>query len=131
MDKLFIQSTNSSPEIEFSPEDNVYRMLGESCMSDANLFYAPVLEWLREFGSGENVSATYKFHFSAISQTSMKMLLFVCQEIKSMQIDGSEIHVSWCFSKGAADLKEIGQDISYMTELEFDFVIMDDELELV
>lgn len=131
MEKLFIQSTNSSPEIEFSSESAVFKIIGESCMSDANLFYAPVLDWLKAYGKEVNSKAKFEFHFSTISQTSMKMLLFVCQEIKSMQIDGHLIEVSWCFSKAESELKEIGQDISYMTELDFSFVVVENELELV
>ncbi|MFT6715564.1 MAG: hypothetical protein ACJA0Q_000191 [Saprospiraceae bacterium] len=130
MENLFLQSTTCSPEIEFSPKNNIFKITGESCMSDANLFYAPVLAWLRAYGSNENSGAQFKFHFSAVSQSSMKMLLFVCQEIKSMQIDGSEVHVSWCFSNEKPELKEIGQDISYMTDLDFDYVLLE-ILELV
>jgi len=130
MENLFIQSTNSSPEVEFSVESNVFRMLGESCMSDANLFYAPVLDWLKAYGKKPQGCVEFNFSFSTISQSSMKMLLFVCQEIKSLEIDGCEVRVSWCFSRGNIDLKEIGQDISYMTELDFDYVLMEESLEL-
>lgn len=99
-------------------------------MSDANLFYADSLEWLRAFGKGSSVSADFVFHFSAISQSSLKMLLFLCQELKSMQIDEHSVKVSWCFGKSDYELKEIGQDISYMTELEFEYLVVEDELAL-
>jgi hypothetical protein len=130
MENIFIQSTSCSPEVEFSIESNVFRMLGESCMSDANLFYAPVLDWLKIYGKEPNACSKFNFHFAAVSQSSMKMLLFICQEIKSLQIDGCEVQVSWCFSRGNTDLKEIGQDLSYMTELDFDYVLMEEALEL-
>ena len=121
MENLFVQSTDSSPEIQFKIESNVFTIVGESCMSDANVFYAPVLDWLRSYSNEVNSSMMFNFHFSAISQSSMKMLLFVCQEIKSMQIDGNQIDISWCYSKDSEELKEIGQDISYMTELDFSY----------
>jgi len=128
MEKLFIQSTSSSPEIELCSESNVFKMVGESCMSDANLFYAPVLDWLRAYGKELNANAKFEFGFSAVSQTSMKMLLFLCQEIKSMQIDGQQVEVSWCFSKESPELKEIGQDISFMTDLDFNYSAVDSDL---
>jgi hypothetical protein len=131
MEKLYIQNTTSSPEVELCSDTNVFKMLGESCMSDANLFYAPVLEWLRAYGKELNASAKFEFNFSAVSQSSMKMLLFLCQEIKSMQIDGQQIEVTWSFSKESPELKEIGQDISYMTDLDFTYSIVDRGLAFV
>jgi hypothetical protein len=130
MKNLFIQRTENSPEVVFNKEDKVFQMLGESCMSDANLFYAPVIDWIQTYDYDIAVEVKFNFCFSTISQSSMKMLLFVCQEIKSLQIDECKVHVSWCFSKSTKELKEIGQDISYMTELEFDYVL-EEESELV
>mgnify|MGYP001167590691 CR=1 FL=1 len=130
MEKLAIQSTSNSPKIEFSPEDHLFELYGESSMDDAHSFYAPVLEWLKDFGSEFSDQIRFEFRFTAISQSSMKMLFFVCQEIRSMQIDGGLVNVFWHFPQGDNGLKEIGQDISYMAELDFDYVVMDRGLEL-
>ena len=49
MQKLYISSTKSSPEILLSPEENIFFIRGISSPEDVRAIYYPVIEWIKIF----------------------------------------------------------------------------------
>ena len=45
MHQLYIQGTENTPEVNFSPESGIFNIVGKSIPEDADAFYKPILEW--------------------------------------------------------------------------------------
>ena len=64
---------------------------------------------------------TVEIALSELNQLSLKMLLFFCQEVKALEMSGNIVNVNWSYPEDNLALKEAGQDLSYLADLEFNF----------
>jgi len=60
MKRLYIEPTPISPEINLSPEDRLFTIIGNSSPEDVRALYYPVVEWLELF-VGDTLEGDYKF----------------------------------------------------------------------
>ena len=121
MEDLIIKESEVNPNVYFSLKSNKLTITGNSKMEDSKSFYAVIIKWLKDYTKSPNVLSLFEFGFLDINQSSLKMLLFVFQEIKSLQIDGHKVQIIWSFSKDKMYIKEMGQDISSMTDVFFTY----------
>ena len=61
MDNLTIEKTKSTPAVFFDAGSGVLQMEGESYPENVVKFYAPLLDWLREYLSGEPEEVIMEF----------------------------------------------------------------------
>ena len=47
MEKLYISPTRNTPEIHFSPLENIFLIRGISSPEDVRAMYYPVIEWVK------------------------------------------------------------------------------------
>lgn len=122
MEDLLLLKTEFTPEIELSKSRSVFRFSGNSLTENAVDFYKPVIKWIKEYANEVTGNSHFDCQFSEISQASLKSLLFVFQEIKAIEMEGHAISVAWYLPEDEAKMKEIGQDISYMTDVPFEYI---------
>lgn len=135
MEDFIIKSSSQTPEVELSKTRSIFRFSGTSLIDASNLFYDKVLQWIKNYATDVNPSTHFDFQFTAVSQASLKSLLFLFQEIKAIELDGHSVSVAWYLDSSNCKMKEIGQDLSYMTDLALDYIVSESketaELELV
>jgi hypothetical protein len=51
MQKLYISPTPTTPEIHFSPSENIFLIRGISSPEDVRALYYPVIEWIKVFAN--------------------------------------------------------------------------------
>ncbi len=129
MENLLIAGTENTPSVEYNADDLVFKMYGSSTSVDAKTFYTPIIDWLRECSIETNKLLKFEFNFSEVSQPSLKMLLYLLQEIKGKEIDGKDVVVAWGVPFLNNLIKEVGQDISYMSDVKFKFLSFTEQTE--
>ena len=132
MQKLYISSTASTPEINFSPEENIFRIKGRSSPEDVRAMYYPVIEWVRAFIDSiiENNSKIYtsenplRFQSDLIyfNSSSAKFLYDILSELKKLSKVGNHVVIEWFYEEEDLDLKEAGVDIALLAEMEFTLI---------
>lgn len=122
MEDLILPITEFTPEIELSKNRSVFRFSGNSLTEDAADFYKPVIRWIKQYANEVTGNSHFDCQFSKISQASLKSLLFVFQEIKAIEMEGHTVSVAWYLPENEPSMKEIGQDISYMTDVPFEYI---------
>jgi hypothetical protein len=132
MHKLFIPSTPSSPEINFSPEENIFRISGRSSPEDVRAMYYPVLEWVRSFTASiidkdnKKYTAENPLKFQAdliyFNSSSAKFLYDIFMELKRLIPSGTHVVIEWYYEEEDLDLKEAGYDIALLAEMDFTFI---------
>lgn len=122
MEKLILEPTTNSPRIILDPGENAFELSGESRPENVRNFYMPVLEWLEQFASEFKGSATFKFNFEYFNSTSAKYILDIFKLLHSIHEAGNEIHVKWHYEEDDEDMYEVGQEMSRMSGLEFDYI---------
>ena len=132
MQKFYICSTPTTPEINFSPEENIFLITGTSSPEDVRAIYYPVTEWIRCFvddllKGGLNTYTSdnpFKFQFDLdyFNSSSAKFLYDIFLELKRLVQSEIPIVVEWLHDEEDIDMKEAGSDIALLVEMEFTYI---------
>jgi hypothetical protein len=132
MRSFFIEKTELSPEIHFSPDQNIFIIQGNSAPEDVRALYYPVIEWIKTFVDDVIRGAIKKytpqnplvvqidlFYFNS---SSAKFLFDIVTELKRLSINNIPVIVEWLYDEDDLDQKEAGQDIACLVEMEFVYI---------
>jgi hypothetical protein len=132
MQKFYIQSTPTTPEIHFSPDENIFFIRGTSSPEDVRAMYYPVIEWIKNFinavieGNLNNFTSDSPLKFQAdfdyFNSSSAKFLFDIFSELKRLSQSGIPVVVEWFHDEEDIDLKEAGCDIALLSGMEFTYV---------
>lgn len=132
MEKLYIPSTSTTPEVNFSPRDNIFFIRGISSPEDVRAMYYPVIEWIKEYinellGAKESTytqEAPLRFitELAYFNSSSAKFLYDIFMEIKRLASVGIPYIVEWVYEEEDIDLKEAGNDIALLADMDFLYI---------
>ena len=132
MQKLIISQTVHTPEIQLSPEENIFIIRGTSAPEDVRAIYYPVVEYLRSlideiiFGNVNIFSndnpLNFKIDLEYFNSSSAKFLYDIFLELKRLLDFGLKVIVEWYYDHQDIDLKEAGSDLALLAEMEFIYI---------
>jgi hypothetical protein len=132
MQKLYIERTSITPEIHFSPKENIFIIRGTSAPEDVRALYYPVIEWIKLLiddiieGEVTQYSASYPLKMEAdldyFNSSSAKFLYDIFIELKRLPDAGIPVIVDWFYDAEDTDQKEAGADIAALVGMDFKFV---------
>jgi len=132
MDHLLIQPTEHTPRIDFDYTKKVLEFSGDSRPEDAQKFYTPILDWLKEyhnylyFISAEMETfepVTVNFKLEYFNSTTAKFLLDVFWSIRDANKDKLVYRVIWWYDEHDRDIKESGEEFEELAEMKFEFKV--------
>jgi hypothetical protein len=132
MEKLYIRHTNTSPEVHFSPQENIFLIRGISSPEDVRAMYYPVIEWMKGYinelldakASNYTPESPLKFTTELVyfNSSSAKFLYDIFLEIKRLTPAGIPYIVEWVYEEEDLDLKEAGADIALLVDMDFLYI---------
>jgi hypothetical protein len=133
MQKFYISPTQTSPEINFSPEENLFLIRGNSSPEDVRAMYYPVIEWVTLFvndiigGNNKKYSSAFPFKLQVdldyFNSSSAKFLFDIFSELKKVSSVGIPVIIEWFHEEEDIDLKEAGADIALLAGMEFTYIL--------
>ncbi len=133
MEKLVIDPTFNSPSVILDPESNQFDFSGESRPENVRKFYLPILEWLDSYAkeqsemskSQRSTSLLVQFNFEYFNSTSAKYILDIFKALNVLNDLGMGILVKWLYEEDDEDMLEVGEEMSRMSKLDFEYVNTD------
>lgn len=133
MEKLVIEPTFNSPSVILDPEASKFDFSGESRPENVRKFYLPILEWLDSYAkeqsdkksSARSSSLQVQFNFEYFNSTSAKYILDIFKALNVLNDLGMKILVKWLYEEDDEDMLEVGEEMSRMSKLEFEYVNTD------
>jgi hypothetical protein len=132
MQRLFIEKTASTPEIHFSPDENIFFIRGKSAPEDVRAMYYPVIEWTRIFvdniiqGEIKKYSSENAFVMQAdlsyFNSSSAKFFFDIFAELKKLLSKNIPVTVEWLYDEDDPEQKEAGMDLAYMLDMKFVYI---------
>jgi len=131
MEKFIIEPTANSPRIVLDPEKRTFEFSGESRPENVRKFYLPVLEWLEAYtGSLEALQNDQRkfdlqcqFNFEYFNSTSAKYILDIFKSLNAINALGVGLDIKWLYEEDDEDMLEVGQEMSRMSKLSFEYII--------
>lgn len=133
MEKLIIEPTGNSPRIILDPENKLFEFSGESRPENVRKFYLPILEWLENYTQDqENLKDEERssglqcqFNFEYFNSTSAKYILDIFKSLNALNALGIGLDIKWLYEEDDEDMLEVGQEMSRMSKLSFEYIKSD------
>jgi len=133
MEKLVIDPTFNSPSVILDPESKQFDFSGESRPENVRKFYLPILEWLDSYAKEQSEksksdrasSLAVQFNFEYFNSTSAKYILDIFKALNVLNDLGMEILVKWLYEEDDEDMLEVGEEMSRMSKLDFEYINTD------
>lgn len=131
MKKLFIESTENSPKVNFDPENNIYEISGESRPPNVPVFYDQVIKWIKEFSSYKSQapeksrSVVFNLDLNYFNSSSAKYLLDFCKLVSAVRSENDGIKIRWHYESDDPDMFEVGKEMERMARMPFEFIQKD------
>lgn len=132
MKKLYISPTPTTPEVSFSPEEDIYFISGISSPEDVRALYYPVIEWIKDLASdlinGKSLRystenpLTLTVDLEYFNSSSAKFLFDIFNELKQLIPAGIPVNIEWHHDKEDIDMRDAGNDISLLVGMEFQYI---------
>ena len=111
MEKLHIEATERSPEIDFDFGRNVFAIRGESYPEDVPGFYGPVIKKLQDHFDGlEDADVAFNLELVYFNSTSAKILMGLFETLDETAEKGNRILINWHFEEDDDNMEELGQE---------------------
>ena len=132
MEDLFIEATTTTPKIHFSPNKNLFEISGSSRPEDVRIFYGPILKELEQFRAEiaekkydySDKPFVFNFKFNYFNSSSAKFILDLLIEVNNFYTDGVNIQVNWFFEDGDDDMKEVGEELTEMLDIQPQYIMI-------
>lgn len=132
MKNLHIKPTETSPEILLDAKQAKFLIRGNSRPEDVRELYYPVVEWLGSFreeltgnnhkGYTDENPLIFEFDLAYFNSSTAKFLYDIIYECRIMKEAGIPIAVTWHYEEEDIDMKEAGEDLSYLAEIDFTYI---------
>lgn len=133
MEKLIIEPTHITPDIRLIPDDNIFSIIGMSAPEDVRSLYYPVIEWMNKFHEevlsgnyrifNESNPMVFKIDLNYFNSASAKFLFDILLAFKKVADAGIPTIIEWYYEEDDIDMKEAGEDISELVEMELKYII--------
>jgi hypothetical protein len=131
MRTLQIEPTDFTPKVYFNAGDQLFEISGFSRPEDVIGFYAPVIDWIKEFSiklieaKRDKVQFTktlcFAFRLTYFNSSSAKVLLQILEKIKELDSHNIPVRVEWYYDEGDDQILEDGEDLASAVDMKFDY----------
>ncbi len=132
MERLEFNKDTFSPEIILDHDNKVFSIKGNSRPEDVREIYFPVVKWLHDYRLflknnaanhfTEDDPLIFQFDLEYFNSSSAKFLFDIVEALKQISEDGVNLEVAWMWDEEDTDMKEAGEDLSYLAEIDFAYI---------
>ncbi|MBN1116075.1 MAG: DUF1987 domain-containing protein [Bacteroidales bacterium] len=106
------------PEVVFNAETGICEISGESYMEEAYKFYAPLIDWLKEFVANSSHELTINFKLIYFNTSSSRLLVDFLETLRKIKEDGRNVTVNWYYDPEDPDVKDEVEDFEIESGME-------------
>jgi hypothetical protein len=125
MKSLIIHTESDTPyypEVAFNVETGICEISGESYMEEAYKFYAPLLDWVKEYLSNEGNDITLNFKLIYFNTSSSRLIVDFLDTLRKFKEDGKQVIVNWYFDPDDPDVKDEVEDFEIESGMDIELI---------
>jgi hypothetical protein len=127
MRNLIIEATSTSPNVNFNTETKKFVISGESRPENVREFYDPILAYLDEYlveliSKNIQEPLTFEFKLEYFNSSSAKYILNTLKKLSEFIGKGFKLIINWHYEEGDDDMKEVGEEMSGMLKIPFNYI---------
>ncbi len=130
MEKLFLEATVQTPQIDFDSKTGLMQIKGRAIPDDPDEFWLPILNWFESYLLTPCDKTVFQIDLDYFNISSSKRILVLLYKLNELTENGKRVSVEWYHRKSDEDMFEVGQDLAYMVRVPFEFVECEEVLAL-
>lgn len=119
MDNFRIEGSAKTPEVDFKTAGELL-LKGRSIPENSVEFYAPILDWIENYGNSPQSETVVKVQLEYFNTSSSKCILDVFKKLET--VSGTNMIVKWYYEEDDEDMLEAGEDYDAIIDLNFEMV---------
>ena len=127
MDKLYLEGTKQTPEINFDADSGILEIKGRSIPENTFEFFNPVLTWLEQYASSPADKTIVKVNLEYFNTSSSKYILEIFKRVKTVFNDGHDVIVEWYYEEDDEEMMETGEDYEAVSGLPFELIAVEED----
>jgi hypothetical protein len=120
MEKLVIEKTDTTPEINFDPQQGILKITGRSIPLNPKRFYEPVLSWIATYTSQPNTSTVLDVYMDYFNTASTFLITDIVRQLSKGLVD-KNLTINWYHDAGDDDVLEIAGNMESVTGIKFKY----------
>ena len=128
MEKLYIEATKYTPEINLDPESGVLEIKGKSYPENTFEFYEPTMKWLEEYFENPKEPTVVNMEIIYFNSSSSKWFFDFFDFLEEQAQNGHKIVVNWIYDEENDVAEEAGEDFKEdFEEIEINLIAKEEE----
>lgn len=120
--RLFLEKSNDTPQVECYPQEGILTLSGRSLPENAEEFYKPLLEWVKEYVQTAADITTFNIELEYFNSSSVKHLISILIKLEELLNAGKKVEVVWGYNQEDELMEMKGRELESIVELPFRFV---------
>ena len=126
MENLTLEGDYGNPTVNFNAESGELLIEGRSIPEHANLFYDPLINWVKEYVSSKPESTTLTMRVDYVNSSSQKFLLELFEKLEPLHSEGKAVVIKWHYEDDDEEMKDSGEEFEESTDVPFEFVAVEE-----
>jgi hypothetical protein len=124
MNRLYIEQTKATPEIDLNPTLNLLKVKGQSYPENAFKFYEPIFNWIDEFllQSIGAIAIEIQFEMPYINSSSSKCIMMMLEKFDEAYTEGKNVIINWHYDPENESSLECAEEFKDDLTLPFNLV---------
>ncbi len=111
------------PTVNFNARTGICMLGGESYLEETVEFYAPLLQWLREYTeSPNNTNIEFNFKLTYYNTSSSKRIVDILLILKEFQNKGGDVKTNWYYEEDDLDIVDEVEDFMKISKLNINLI---------
>ncbi len=123
MERLKLEPTKYTIEVDLDPDTGIFNMLGNSYPEDAMNFFEPINEWIENYISQIKRGITLNIRMNYINSSSSKCFLDIFEILENYAADGGEVMINWYYKEDDDDIYDAGEELLEDMNLPYQLIL--------
>lgn len=118
MERLRIERTDKTPEVDFDPGTGNFRFIGWSIHENSAAFFRPLLECVEAYVKQPQPRTLITISLEYFNSSSSKYILDMLRMWDDLQAGGqSSVELAWHYAEDDLDMQEAGRDYAALLDM--------------
>jgi hypothetical protein len=117
--KIEVEAGEQTPSVLLDKEKGIFKIEGFSFSDNPHIFYAPVVDWFKEYCNSPNEETQVVFNFVYVNSTSVKFINDILKLLDGLFVKGKTAGVTWHMNPDDEDIEQLGLELKGLHAVPF------------
>ncbi len=124
---LIIPEDELTPKVVLDKENNMFEIFGKSLPEDSDLFYTPVLNWVKNYVDNPNENTVFNINLNYFNSSSVRKIVDILIVIEKLIDKNKKVTVKWFYERTDEMMRDIAEDFQGVVRIPFEMIAIDDD----